>query len=156
MQPKGGYDHWDLQILRSVPKFPASLDKGILKDKRVLFFDEEECRGNRIEKLDNAACIAPVIESIFIESEEWQFPQDGCIWAYDEGCLTGNKIEICKDQKIENFNVASIKFPKAKLNYVILSKSESTNTTIEYGTSYGIKESHFKKVNLWSCCFHSS
>ena len=84
-------------------------------------------------------------------------PPAGCIWIYDSGCLSGNKVEICATVKDLSNVSASEKGWDKKISSVAIgsgitytlvnvSKTGSYSTT-KRGHSYGLNSSFYKKVN---------
>ena len=101
----------------SLPIVPKSFDIG--KFTSIRLYAQTKCTGT-FYPLDKSigsfsqSGITMVLQSLFID--DGLLPPQGCIWAYDDYCFSGNKIQICasssdleKDFKFAN-KISSIKF----------------------------------------------
>ena len=143
-----------------ITDFPimAGFDIGKFKTIKV-FFREQNCRGsfftleaksytcfieNGLTLLNNS------IKSLIVDE---QSPPTGCVWLYDDNCLSGNKIEVCSDvsnldDPIFKFGnkISSIKFgPGVRLLTVFLDKDYKGSFTNIRGDRYGLERTWLNK-----------
>lgn len=91
------------EICTNTPKFAnfpfvAGYDTG--KFKKLKFFLGENCQ-NGYYSFENQSfsCLADVgvtasFKSVIVDE---QIPPQGCVWLYDDSCISGNKVEVCTD-----------------------------------------------------------
>jgi hypothetical protein len=81
--------------------------------KVIIFFTNQYCRGSYYTLNNSFACFSSnglpslinSVQSIIVEE---QSPPTGCVWLYDDNCLSGNKVEVCSD--VEDLSVESYLF----------------------------------------------
>lgn len=101
------------------------VDLGSMQGKKVSFFSEENCDGNRITHDSVPTCYQSRIKSVaFIPQIEIK---PNCIYAFENGCLFGKYIEIC--------SLTKYKFNEFKVGSLILGSQVDFVRLYDYGNS---------------------
>lgn len=137
----------------AINDFPvmAGYDVGKFETVKV-FFRSQQCRGayflfkNRSFSCFSKSRLNRLVNNIKSIIVDEQIPPAGCVWVYDDGCLAGNRLEICSD--ISDLNdpkynfgnkISSIKIgPGVSRLVVYLGKSFSGNAAVIRGDRYGL------------------
>jgi C1A family cysteine protease len=115
------------------------------KFKRVIFFTGSKCTGTFYSLIKSNSCftnsgINSAIKSLIIVEET--LPPTGCIWAYDNYCLSGNKIEICSD--ISDLSTVAFTNKISSIKFGTGVKSVTGYNSINYkGTSSSTNSDRF-------------
>lgn len=86
---------------KNIDNFPLINGYSIGKFSSIkLFYQNQNCVGkfsslkSDLVCLDNVSFLKNSIKSVIVEET---IPPSGCVWLYDDNCLSGNKVEICKN-----------------------------------------------------------
>lgn len=124
-----------------VENFPKISGYSMEKFKSVTIFKKPDCEGEFVEVDESNVCLVnnqlkDDIKSIIIDET---LPPSGCVWLYDNYCLSGNRVEICENvsdlnDKKYNFGnkTSSIRFgPEDNSIIIYLNKNfEGNNANI--------------------------
>lgn len=128
-------------------KESLSIDLGRFVESNIYFYSSEGCAGEKLPFYDNQKCLTKPIKSVVFDSDE-EYPQPGCIWIYDEPCLTGNRRTICEQTtKLTDFKLASIKLRKNSVAMLKLYKANLAAALSIEETQYRLNDSLFKVVD---------
>ncbi len=104
------------EVCGNTPRFEnfpkmAGFDIGKFKTAKI-FFRNNNCRGGYFTLSSSIECfngrvkvLNNSIKSVIVDE---QAPPQGCVWLYDDSCLSGNKVEVCAD--VENLNDSKFNF----------------------------------------------